>query len=496
MESTTVLIAGAGPTGLMLACELRLAGIDVQVIDRLDDRGDESRAGGMHPRTLEVLDQRGLLAPFLTQGRPIQAGHFAGIRLNFSKFDTRYPYTLALLQSRVERLLEAHLVELGGQVRWSSEITGIDQDDEGITVRLNGSGQLRADYLVGCDGGRSTVRRLADIGFSGTPATMTALLADVELADPPDRPYLLERTELGDFAVLDFEPGWYRVMVQQYDRVLDRQAKVSFDDVRSAMVRVAGTDFGMHSPRWVSHFGDAARLADRYRSGRALLAGDAAHIHFPSGGQGMNTGIQDAVNLGWKLALVVTGSAPQALLDSYETERRPVADRVLRNTRAQVLLSRPGPNVDALRETFAALLQADGANETLGTMISALDLKYPIGDEHPLLGRRVPDLDLKTIDGTVRLYELLHPGRPILLDFGAGLGSGLEGWTDRVDHIEAIRPTDRWAIPAVGDIQASMALLIRPDGHVAWLPEATTELHTALTTWFGPSRLGVVNHQQ
>jgi 2-polyprenyl-6-methoxyphenol hydroxylase-like FAD-dependent oxidoreductase len=426
-----------------------------------------------------------MLAPFQSQGRPIQAGHFSGIPLDFSQFDTRYPYTLALLQARVERLLEARLVELGGRVQWSSEITGFDQDDAGITVRVDDSRQIRADYLVGCDGGRSAVRKLAGIDFPGTSATMTSLLGDVELTEPPTETYFQERAEQGDFSVFAFEPGWYRVMVQDYDRVLDRQTKVSFDDLRSAMVRVAGTDFGMHSPRWVSHFGDAARLAGRYRSGRVLLAGDAAHIHFPAGGQGMNTGMQDAVNLGWKLALVVTGRAPEALLDSYETERRPVADRVLRNTRAQTLLGRPGPHADALRETVAALVETDAANDTLGTMISALDLKYPIGDEHPLLGRRVPDLDLKTANGTVRLYELLHRGRPILLDFDGRLGSALEGWTDRVDRIEAIRPTDRWAIPAVGDIPASAALLVRPDGYVAWLPEAAIELRTALTTWFG-----------
>jgi len=486
MESASVLIAGAGPTGLMLACELRLAGIDVHVVDRLDERSSESRAGGMHPRTLELLDQRGMLAPFQSQGRPMQAGHFSTIPLDFSRFDTRYPYTLVLLQARVERLLEARLVELGGRVHWSSEITGLDQDDTGVTAWVSGSRQIRADYLVGCDGGRSVVRKLAGIDFPGTPATMTSLLGDVELAEPPSEAYVQERVEQGNFAVFAFEPGWHRVIVTEYDRVLDRQAKVSLDDLRAAMVRLTGTDFGMHNPRWISHFGDAARLADRYRSGRVLLAGDAAHIHFPAGGQGMNTGMQDAVNLGWKLALVVTGRAPETLLDSYETERRPVADRVLRNTRAQTLLGRPGPHSDALRETVTALIETDAANDTLGTMISALDLKYPIGDGHPLVGRRVPDLDLKTADGTVRLYELLHRGRPVLLDFDGSLGSALEGWTDRIDHIEAIRPTDRWAIPAVGDIPASAALLIRPDGYVAWLPEAAADLHTALTIWFGP----------
>ncbi|MGW6277168.1 FAD-dependent monooxygenase [Kribbella sp. NPDC055071] len=486
METTSVLIAGAGPTGLMLACELRLAGVDVRVIDRLDRRGDESRAGGMHPRSLEVLDQRGMLAPFLAQGKPLQAGHFSGIGLDFSGFATRFPYSLVLLQARVERLLEERLVELGGRVEWSAEITGVEQDEDGVAVRINDAQEIRADYLVGADGGRSAVRKLAGIGFSGTAATLTTLLGDVELREPPTEAFFQVRTENGSFSVLSFEPGWYRVMVQEYHVILDRHAEVSLEQVRTALIRVAGTDFGLHSPRWLSHFGDAARLADQYRSGRVLLAGDAAHIHFPAGGQGMNTGLQDAVNLGWKLALVATGRAPESLLDSYETERRPVADRVLRNTRAQTFLGRPGPHADALRETVTALIGTEAGNDTIGTMISALDLKYPVGDEHPLLGRRVPDLDLKTADGAVRLYELLHAGRPILLDFDGTRRTALDGWTDRVDRVEAILPTERWAVPAVGDIPASAALLIRPDGHVAWLPESAVDLQTALATWFGP----------
>jgi 3-(3-hydroxy-phenyl)propionate hydroxylase len=490
METTTVLIAGAGPTGLLLARELRLAGIDVLIVDRLAERGTESRAGGMHPRTLEVLDQRGILPPFQAKGRPIQAGHFAGLPLDFSRFDTRYPYSLTLMQGHVERLLEAHLIELGGQVRWSAEITGFDQDDDGITVRINDSEPIRADYLVGCDGGRSAVRKLAGIGFPGTEATMTSLLGDVELTDPPAEAFFQERVENGSYSLFAFEPGWRRVIVNVYDRVLGRHEQISFDDLRAALIRAAGTDFGMHSPRWISHFGDAARLAEQYRNGRVLLAGDAAHSHFPAGGQGMNTGLQDAANLGWKLALVATDRAPESLLDTYEAERRPVADRVIRNTRAQSLLGRPGAQAEALRETVAALLGTDEGNDVIGTMIAALDLKYPIGDEHPLLGRRVPDLDLKTADGTVRLYELLHAGRPILLDFDGTLGSALDGWTDRVDHVEAIRPTDRWAIPAVGDIPASSALLVRPDGYLAWLPEADADLRAALTTWFGPEQAG------
>jgi 2-polyprenyl-6-methoxyphenol hydroxylase-like FAD-dependent oxidoreductase len=319
MIMATVVIAGAGPVGLMLAGELRLGGVDVVLLDRLPSRTGESRAGGIHPRTMEVLDQRGILDGFLAAGQVLQAGHFAGLRLDFSGFATRYPFSLAILQARVERLLERHVNDLGVRVRWSAEVTGVRQDDTGVVVTVRGPAgteELAADYLVGCDGGRSAVRKLAGIGFPGTDATMTSLLGDVELADPPANSVFQERRELGNFSVFGFEPGWYRVMTSQYDRVIDRDAPVGVEDLRTALRRIAGTDFGLHSPRWVSRFSDAARQADRYRAGRVLLAGDAAHIHYPAGGQGLNTGVQDAVNLGWKLAMVARGQAPATLLDS------------------------------------------------------------------------------------------------------------------------------------------------------------------------------------
>ncbi|MFD0889765.1 FAD-dependent monooxygenase, partial [Streptosporangium algeriense] len=389
------------------------------VLDRLAERGQESRAAGIHPRTMEILDQRGVLGGFLDAGRPVQAGHFSALPLDFSGLETRYPFLLMILQTTVERLLEERAARLGVRVRWSSGVTGLRQDETGVEVEAEGGRRLRASYLVGCDGGRSTVRKLAGIGFPGTPATMTALLGDVSLADPPAEWIFQERREHGSFTVLPLGQEWYRVMTNEYDRVADRDTPVTFEELRETMTRIAGTDYGMHDPRWISRFGDAARQAEHYRSGRVLLAGDAAHIHFPSGGQGLNMGVQDAFNLGWKLALVVNGTAPEELLDSYHAERHPVAEEVLRNTRAQTILGRPGEQMTALRETFGRLIGVEQVNRLLSSMITALDIRYPLGEGHPLLGRRVPDLDLLTPDGPVRLYGLLHAARPVLLDLAS-----------------------------------------------------------------------------
>ncbi|MEU6770344.1 FAD-dependent monooxygenase [Streptomyces sp. NPDC046759] len=497
---TDVVIAGAGPTGLMLACELRLAGVDVVVVERLAERTGESRAGGMHSRTLEVLDQRGVLDRFLAVGELQSVGHFSGLWLDFDESDSRHSRPLMILQSAIERLLEEWAAELGVRVRWSSEVTGIRQDGTGVTVELGteaAPATLRARYLVGCDGGRSAVRKLSGIAFPGTPATMTALIGDVELPDLPEDYIWVRRVPGGDFSVIAFEPGWYRVITSEYDHVADRDEPVTFEQLRESLVRLAGTDYGMHSPRWVSRFGDAARQAARYRDGRVLLAGDAAHIHFPAGGQGLNMGVQDAVNLGWKLASVVRGRAPESLLDSYHAERHPVAERVLHNTRAQAALARPGADTDALRDVFASLMVFDDVNRYLCGMLTALDIRYPVDGDHPLTGRRVPDADLKTPDGATRVHELLHAARPVLLDLrgGARLAAAAGGWADRVDLVEARSEEDRWAVPAVGEIPAPGALLIRPDGHVAWASAAgaapdVSALRAALATWFGPAVQG------
>ncbi|QDY80079.1 FAD-dependent monooxygenase [Streptomyces qinzhouensis] len=495
---TDVVIAGAGPTGLMLACELALAGVDVVVAERLAERTGESRAGGMHSRTLEVLDQRGILDRFLAAGQLTPVGHFSGLWLDFEGLESRHPLPLMILQSAIERLLEERAAELGVRVRWSSEVSAVRQDGSGVTVGLSAPGSapatLRARYLVGCDGGRSAVRKLAGIDFPGTPATMTALLGDVELPGLPEDFVFMRRVEGGHWSALALEPGWHRVITTEYE-VAERDDAATFEQLREALIRLAGTDFGMRAPRWVSRFGDAARQAARYRSGRVLLAGDAAHIHYPAGGQGLNIGVQDAVNLGWKLASVVRGRAPESLLDTFHAERHPVAERVLHNTRAQSALARPGAQMDALRDVFGSLMVYDDVNRQLRGMITALDVRYPADGDHPLAGRRVPDADLKTPDGTVRVHELLRTGRPVLLDLcgrpepAAAAG----GWADRVDLVEARSEDDHWPVPGLGEVPAPAALLVRPDGHTAWAADPgrapdTAELRTALTTWFGPAR--------
>lgn len=506
---TEVIIAGAGPTGLMLACELRLAGVDVLILDRLAERSGESRAGGLHARSVELLDQRGIAKRFLAAGRTGPFAHFSFIPLNIANLPTRHPYALAVHQSRVERLLEERAIELGARLRWSSGVTGMRQDETGVEVEIagaQGTELLRADYLVGCDGGRSTVRKLAGIGYPGTPATVTALMGDVKLADPdPGDVFGADsRRENGSFMIFDSDqPGMRRVITFEFDKVTDRSAPVTLEALRQACIRIAGTDFGMHSPYWLSSFSDAARQADRYRAGRVLLAGDAAHIHFPSSGQGMNLGLQDAVNLGWKLAAVVRGQAPEELLDTYHAERHAATERMLGNLRAQTTLWRPGAQTDALREVVGALIGFENANEFLSGTCTQLDVHYPVGDGHPSLGRRMPDLDIKSPTGQTRVFELLHAARPVLLDFTgrADLGAALEGWRDRVDHVEAVRQDEHWTYPVVGDVPAAAAVLIRPDGHVVWAaPDApsgqspsdteTSALRTALTRWFGPAHAG------
>ncbi|MEU8898884.1 FAD-dependent monooxygenase [Nocardia sp. NPDC048505] len=487
METTEVVIAGAGPTGLMLAIELRLAGVEVVLVDGLAQRTGESRAGGIHARTIEILDQRGLLEPLLAQGRTMQAGHFGGLALDFRDFETRHPYVLAVLQSVIERELDARATALGAPVRWAAPVTGFRQDADGVEVHLGDGRRLRAAYLVGCDGGRSAVRKLAGIGFPGTEATMTGMLADVELAEPPAAPFFAHRNGPGDFSAVQFQPGWYRLLVQRHDLVLERGTTLSYDDFKSYFTEVAGTDFGMHSPRWVSHFSDAARLADRYRAGRVFLAGDAAHIHFPAGGQGQNLGLQDAVNLGWKLAATLHGNAAAELLDTYESERRPLAARVLQNTRAQTALQRGGPHIDALRAIMGDLIGVDEVRRRLGLMIAALDIRYETKGEHPLCGRRIPDAELT--GPAPRVHRLLGTPRPILLCLNDSRPPAITGWTGRVDVVHAHTATDHWTLPELGDLRAPALALIRPDGYVAWAADAPTEtgLTEALGTWVGVS---------
>ena len=447
-----VVIVGGGPTGLMLACELRLGGVEVLVLERLAGPSGESRAGGIHARTMEVLDMRGMLEPFLAEGRRLPRGHFAGIPLDFSGLPTRYPFLLNILQRRIERLLEARARELGVRLRREVAVTGLRQTADRVELETT-EGELAAAYVVGCDGGRSTVRKLAGIDFPGTPGSMTAVLGDVELTEPPAEPVFQRRTAHGNWSVLTFEPGWYRVITNDFDQVADRDAPITVDELRESLIRHAGTDFGLHRPRWISRYNDAARLAARYRSGRVLLAGDAAHIHYPAGGQGLNTGVQDAVNLGWKLAAVLANRQDQTLLDTYEEERRPVAERVLANTRAQTALTRPDPQTSALREVMANLVTFGDVNRSLSEMVAALDIRYPLPAG---AGHRAPDLDLP--DGT-RLYQHLHAARPVLVGLPSRRGLA--------------------ALPGEGP-----AILIRPDGHVAWVSDnGEAALEAALDRW-------------
>jgi 2-polyprenyl-6-methoxyphenol hydroxylase-like FAD-dependent oxidoreductase len=491
MSSThAVAIAGAGPTGLMLAGELALAGIDVAIIERRATQDlIGSRAGGLHSRTIEVLDQRGIADRFLASGEVAQVAGFAQIRLDISDFPTRHPYGLALWQNQIERILADWVAEQGVQIYRRSEVEGCIQDSTGVDVQLSNSKHLRAQYLVGCDGGRSAVRKSTGIEFPGWDATMSYLLAEAELAarsgDEP--PWGIRHDAVGVHALSEpTDGGPVRVMVTEQH--LGPGTDPTIDDLREGLVAAYGTDYGIHSPRWISRSTDMARQAAAYRDGRVLLAGDAAHVHHPIGGQGLNTGVQDAVNLGWKLALVVRGSAPADLLDSYHAERHPVAARVLQNTMAQMtLLRRPTDDrTKALRDIMSGLLGMDEPRRRFAAMMSGLDIHYDLGSGHPLVGRRMPDVDIVTADGSARVFTLLHNGRAALVNFGEAGSLEASGWADRLDLVDA-KYADAWQLPALGEVARPAAVLIRPDGHVAWVGDGSDAgLADALSRWFGP----------
>ncbi|MFE7630205.1 FAD-dependent monooxygenase [Kocuria sp. NPDC057446] len=484
MDEHAVVVVGGGPTGLMLAGELGLAGIDVVVVERR--AGQDlvgSRAGGLHARTIEVLDQRGIADRFLAEGTTAQVAGFAGVPLDISDFPTRHPYGLALWQEHIERILADWVRELGVPVRYGNEVAGLAQDDAGVDVELSGGRRLRARYLVGCDGGRSVVRRTVGVPFPGWDPTTSSLLAEVELTEEPD--WGIHQDGVGKHAFRRPEDGGpVGVMVTERHVLSGREPTLR--DLRDALVAVYGTDYGAHSPVWITRFTDMTRQAASYRIGRVLLAGDAAHVHAPDGGQGLNTGVQDAVNLGWKMAQVLEGVSPERLLDSYHAERHPVTARVLRTTMAQVALRRPDERIRAVTDTIAELLSMDEPRRRYAAMMSGLDIHYDLGAGHPLLGRRMPDLDLRTADGPTPVYRLLHEARPVLLDLGTPGGIGVGAWADRVRLVTAVH-RGSWELPVLGPVPAPTAVLVRPDGHVAWVGDGSTSgLEAALTTWFGP----------
>jgi 2-polyprenyl-6-methoxyphenol hydroxylase-like FAD-dependent oxidoreductase len=467
---------------MMLAGELALAGVDVAIVERRASQElAGSRAGGLHARTIEVLDQRGIADRFLSQGRTAQIAGFAWIPLDISDFPTRHPYGLALWQNRIEEILAGWVSELRVPFYRGREVTGFAQDDGGVDVELSNGQSLRAEYLVGCDGGRSLVRKAAGIGFTGWDPTVSHLIGEVEMAEEPE--WGMHRDERGIHGLSRLEDGPVRVMVTE--RQLGRTDEPTLRDLSDALVAYYGTDYGVHAPTSISRFTDMARQAETYRKGRVLLAGDAAHVHYPTGGQGLQTGVQDAVNLGWKLAQVVKGVSPDSLLDTYHAERHPVAARVLRNTMAQVALLRADDRTNALREIMTELLDMEGPRKRLAGEMSGLDIHYDLVEGHPLLGRRMPDLDLVSANGPLRVFTLLHEARPVLLNLGEPGAVDTTSWADRVQVIDA-RYVGRWELPVLGQVGPPTAVLIRPDGYVAWVGAGTdTGLRDALTTWFG-----------
>jgi rifampicin monooxygenase len=469
-----VIVAGGGPTGMMLAGELRLHGVHVLVLEKEAEPTRVVRGLGLHARSVEVMDQRGLLERFLALGQQYPlGGFFAGIRKPApDRLDTAHPYVLGIPQTTTERLLAEHATEVGAEIRRGCELVGLSQDDHGVTAELADGTQLRSRYLVGCDGGRSTVRKLLGVGFPGEPARAEWLLGEMEVAVPPETLAAVvaevRKTQKG-FGAGPLGDGVYRVVVPAEGVAEDRSVPPTLEELKEQLRVFAGTDFGVHSPRWLSRFGDATRLAERYRVGRVLLAGDAAHVHPPQGGQGLNLGIQDAFNLGWKLAAEVGGWAPEGLLDSYHAERHPVAADVLDNTRAQVELTSLEPGPQAARRLVSELMDFEEVNRYLIGKITAIGVRYDFGEGPELLGRRLRDVGLKQ----GRLYGLMHGGRGLLLDQTGRLS--VAGWADRVDHVVDV--SEELDVPAV---------LLRPDGHVAWVGEDQQELLSQLPRWFGP----------
>lgn len=487
--NTDVVISGAGPTGLLLGAELALAGVRVRIYERQPSRHDQSRGLTLHSRSIEILDLRGIADRFLRTGHTVPNWHFAGLtrQLDFSGLDTRHGYCLFLEQARTEQLLEERARELGVDIAYGHEVLAVAQDAEGVDVTVagpDGTFGVRAAYVVGCDGGRSRVRECAGIGFPGSDATMTSMLGDFAVTDTD----ALADAERGPVMIVPLAGGLTRFIVTDLERMrVPASEPVTFEEFHDALVRMAGTSFGIAEPRWLSRFGNATRLAETYRDGRVLLAGDAAHIHFPAAGQGLNTGLQDAMNLGWKLAAAINGWAPPGLLDTYHAERHPVGELVTDNTQAQTLMleltlvpdyRRP---VTALRDLMNSLLEIPEVNTRLAGIVSALGTSYPSHGGDPLVGGRMPDLPLGTGgSGPQRVSELLHDGKFGYLDLD-GETAELVGaiWGDRASTVTG--DLGSWDEEVNG-------VLIRPDGHVAWVRRDRPDpylLKEQLTAWVG-----------
>jgi 3-(3-hydroxy-phenyl)propionate hydroxylase len=492
MTSHAVVIAGGGPTGLMLAAELALAGVDVAIVERRSSQDlVGSRAGGLHSRTIEVLDQRGVAERFLSQGQ-VHKGVRFHVPLDISDFPTRHNYVLGLWQNHIERILADWVGELTVSIYRSRAVTGFTQDDAGVDVELSDGERLRSEYLVGCDGGRSLIRKAAGIDFPGWDATVSWLIAEAEMRDEPELGMREDAVGIHGIGRVEYEIRDGRIIYKDEGpvRITLTERHIGSDeptlrDLSEALIAIYGTDFGIHSPTWISRFTDMTRQAAAYRNGRVLLAGDAAHVHPPVGGQGLNIGVQDAVNLGWKLAQVIKRVSPDSLLDTYHAERHPVAARVLRNTMAQVALRRTDDRTKALVDTVSRLLRMDEPRKQLAAEMSGLDVHYDFGAGHPLLGRRMPDLELVTANGPLRLFTLLHKARPVLLNLGEPGGFDIAPWANRVQSIDA-KYEGAWELPAIGAVTAPRAVLVRPDGYVAWVGDQTEAgLADALITWFG-----------
>jgi len=472
MNGYDVAVVGGGPVGMWLAAELHRAGVRPVVLERRAERPPYSKALTIYPRTVEQFAMRGLAGRWLAEGTPVPSSHFALMknRLDFSFLDTRYPYTLFIPQRRTEELLEAHLAELGVPYLRRHAVTGLRQDDAGVDLDVStpaGPAVIRAAYAAGCDGGTSLVRAAAGIDFAGTPDTWQTILGDVELTDPPPTPALSLNAPGGSIYMVAIGGGRHRVAVIDHATLDDPAGRpVTLADLRASARRLAGTDFGMRETpdAWLSRVGNATRQAARYRAGRVLLAGDAAHIHYPAGGQGLNLGLQDATNLAWKLAAEIRGWAPPGLLDSYHAERYPVGLDVIDDSLAQCgLIANPSREGIALRDRFNEFLGSHPALcRELAVRLSGLGIRYPADSPAagPLAGQRTPDLDLRDAPAP-SVFGLLHPAKFVLLTFAPGPVAPA-GYPDRLTTVTAdlAAGSPEWS--------GVRSLLIRPDGYIAW----------------------------